>query len=191
MIFNCQVIPVKPEDIEEAERIRKEFPNHGLKGSFTKGQNHIYGIIAEVTIYNFFKNHGFDIQYISNDIGKEKFHYDFIVKHNNNETKFELKTKKTTQEEAYDYWDCSIADFNPNQECDYYLFARITENKDKVFLLGKIKSKDYKDKARFNKKGEPDPNDKYKKPYNTDCTNLNVTKLEPIRLRSSSEVDDI
>lgn len=102
------------------------------------------------------------------------YDYDFIFQGK----KFEVKTKLTTVQPKSSY-DCSVANFNPNQKCDYYIFARVHEFWEKGWLLGYMTPKEYYEQAVFMKKGDIDPSNNYT--VKADCYNVKILNLRNIK----------
>ncbi len=100
-------------------------------------------------------------------------HYD-ISKHF---TKFDVKSKKTSVTPKK-YYDCSVADFNIDQICDFYVFTRILNDYSKGWILGFISKERFYEESRFMKKGQIDGTNNFK--VLADCYNIEIQKLTPI-----------
>ena len=61
--------------------------------------------------------------------------------------KLEVKSKRTGRFPQADY-ECSVSYTNPDQKCDLYVFTRVHNDCDFVYLLGFITPEDFK-KVRF------------------------------------------
>jgi len=133
----------------EASKIPKD-----LNGSNRKGGGRLLGILGEFIGLKVLGGNRVD-----QDI-EDKYHWDIIY---GNNTKIDMKSKEFKRElplqDKMLYWDCSIEDFNTEQQCDEYGFVRcfIDSSGYKYgYYLGKITKKDFFEKAEFKKKGEKD-----------------------------------
>jgi hypothetical protein len=135
-----------------------------LKGSITKGQGNTAGYLGQMLFAEYINGHEADTR-----------NYD-VIKDN---IRYEVKTKRCTSIPRSDY-DCSIADANPNQKCDYYIFMRILEDFSKAWILGKKAPKQYISESVFCKKGEVDPKSHLGWTFKGDCYNLAINKLDTI-----------
>lgn len=135
-----------------------------LKNSITNGEGNIAGYIGQMLVNLYLKGSEPDV-----------FNYD-VIKDN---VRYEVKTKRCTGEPK-EHYNCSIANYNTKQKCDYYVFVRVLEDYSKAWILGKKKKDDFFKEATFNKKGEPDPSSGNKWNYKADCYNLEISKLEPL-----------
>lgn len=130
-----------------------------LRNSITRGEGNLAGFIGELVA----------LKIIGGQI-LNTYDYDLVSKHG---VKVDVKTKRTTVKPK-PFYNCSVADYNTKQACDYYCFVRVMTDNSKAWFLGVYpKDKFYVD-ATFNRKGEPDgPNFK----FTADCYNLQISKL--------------
>ena len=91
--------------------------------------------------------------------------------------KFDVKSKQTTVVPRTHY-DCSVPDFNPNQKCDFYIFARILDDFSIGWILGFISKERFYQEARFMRKGQMDGSNDFI--VKSDCYNLAIKRLSPI-----------
>lgn len=148
---------IKPEWIEEAKRKAKKLGI--LNNSITEGEGNICGFIGELMVADLVK-------------GEIKNTYDYDILKKN--IAIDVKTKRCTSEPK-DFYECSVAAFNTNQKCHFYVFCRILENLKKGWICGIIRKDDYYKQSTFHKKGEYDPsNDWY---FKADCYNLKIKDL--------------
>lgn len=91
--------------------------------------------------------------------------------------KFDVKSKQTTVVPRTHY-DCSVPDFNPNQKCDFYIFARILDDFSIGWILGFISKARFYQEARFMRKGQMDGSNDFA--VKSDCYNLAIKRLSPI-----------
>jgi hypothetical protein len=95
------------------------------------------------------------------------------------------QTKKTTLTvPPKTYFECSVCDHNSKQNCDYYVFVRVSTNCKKAWICGQIHKKHLKMRARYFKKGDTDPRNNYK--VHASCWNLNIAELDEVPRFSSS-----
>lgn len=164
MILEVQVLP---EWVKKAKRKSNEMGV--LHHSITKGDGNVAGFVGEIVVHE-----------IIGGIHKPTYQYD-IIKDN---IKYDVKTKRCTSPPLPEY-ECSIASFNPNQDCDYYIFTRVLENYKYCWVLGYMAKKDYFDNARFCKRGQIDEKSNLGWTFKADCYNVEITKLKDINdLRS-------
>ena len=133
-----------------------------LNNSITMGDGNIAGFLGEE---------------IANTIigGRVDNTYDYDII--DSDTTYDVKTKRCTSKPKPEY-DCSVAAFNIKQRCDRYVFVRL-ENVSGVWrrawVLGWMKKDEYFKLARFLKKGDFDPSNKYF--VKADCYNLQINML--------------
>ena len=113
-----------------------------LKDSIRNGKGNLIGFIGEYCVSSILKD-----SVISNT-------YDYDLIHNN-ET-YDIKSKQTSVIPSMDY-ECSVADYNTKQKCDYYIFTRVLWKKenirpDGVYVMGYYQKDRYFKDARFLKK---------------------------------------
>jgi len=139
-----------------------------LNNSIKRGLGNEVGFIGEEVVKKWLVDSGALLS------GNNTYEYDFIV----NGLKCEVKTKLTTVQPKSHY-DCSVANFNPNQKCDYYIFARVHEFWEKAWILGFLTPKEYYEQATFLKVGEVDPSNNFT--VKADCYNVKINMLHDIR----------
>lgn len=133
-----------------------------LRNSIRHGEGNLVGFIGEIIVN----------EYIGGEL-VDTYDYDLTM----GGIKFDVKTKETTVKPK-PYYECSIADFNPNQNCHHYIFARVHKNLDRCWILG-FKSKEaYFAESRFLKKGDVDGDNGFV--VKADCHNLEISRLEPM-----------
>ena len=101
------------------------------------------------------------------------YHQDLLL----GDIKIDVKTKATSVK-PLDIYDCSVTSCNATQQCDIYVFTRIIKTYEKGWVLGWLTTEDYFKKARFLKKGEVDPSNKYT--VKADCYNVAINELNSI-----------
>lgn len=103
---------------------------------------------------------------------KNTYEYDLVLPKGKT---VDVKTKMTSVE-PLPHYDCSIADYNTSQNCDYYAFVRVKNDYSVGWFLGWIKKKDYFKKARKLTKGERDGDNGFV--VKSDCWNLKIEELD-------------
>jgi hypothetical protein len=160
---------IKIEITEDQKRRAEGLYNFGeLKGSITKGKSNIYGAIGEVLVWDFNTKKGNRVKYSGTA------DYDLVI----NGKTVDVKSKRTTVQPK-SCFNCSIANWNTRQKCDYYYFVRVMEDLSCGYLLGYIRKSDFFDQATFNRKGDPDGNFF----FTADCYNIPISKLNSIHIK--------
>ena len=126
------------------------------------------GAIGETVLIDYLN--GKEVEVIDNREGQDATKYDLLV----NGKKVEVKTKDRTVAPK-PYYECSVADFNTEQDCDEYAFVSVLNNMKEAWYLGKISKSDFYKAAVFHKKGEVDPANDFT--FKADCFNIPVWKL--------------
>lgn len=155
-------IEVTQEMREEAIRKSKEMGR--IRNSILQGEGNMTGFLGEEIVK----------KYLSTN-SSNTYNYDLII----NELKLEVKSKKTTVKPK-DYYECSIASYNPNQKCDYYVFVRVLDDYSKGWILGYEEKGEYFRKAKFLRKGQKDGDNGFT--VKADCYNLEISQLRDIKL---------
>ena len=110
---------------------------------------------------------------------KDTYDYD-LVYHNPCSGHFtvDVKTKERTVAPQLNY-NCTVADFNPNQDCDEYVFVSVMKDLSYAWYLGKIDKSEFYQKARFYKEGDYDPESPPRKSFyfRADCYNIPIREL--------------
>jgi hypothetical protein len=87
----------------------------------------------------------------------------------------DVKTKRTSTAPK-DYYDCSVANFNPRQNCNIYIFCRVHYDNSKAWVLGHYDKEQYIKDARFLRRGEQDGDNGFI--VRADCYNMAINQLE-------------
>lgn len=163
---------IRPDQIEEAQRKSQEMG--ALNNSILEGKGNVYGFLGEII---FAEAMGLNVN--------NTFHYDLIL----NGIKIDVKTKHCTSPPRPEY-ECSVAAYNTDQECDFYVFVRIMKDLSRAWILGKKKRVNYYNEAVFYKQGQEDPNSRTepKFKFTADCYNLKISDLMPIIYPERDEV---
>jgi hypothetical protein len=107
--------------------------------------------------------------------GKIHNTYDYDIVAGN--TFWEVKTKLCASVPLGSY-EQSVADFNTKQKCDHYCFVRLLHRNGvylRAFIVGWMPKMEYLRKARFIRKGELDPSNRYV--CRADCYNMKICEL--------------
>lgn len=131
-----------------------------LHNSITSGAGNIAGFIGEAIA-----------QQVLGGKLDNTYDYDLVL---DNGTKIDVKTKQTSVK-PLDSYDCSIANLNTKQQCDYYAFVRVKNDFTVGWYLGVYSKELYMRDAVFMKKGTVDPSNGYV--VKSDCWNLKINKL--------------
>lgn len=138
-----------------------------LNNSISKGWSNKFGALGEVIVADHFKER---------DVNTEStYDYDLIV----DGYKIDVKSKQTNVKPLPHYL-ATVASFNTTQDCDFYLFTRITKDLSKGWILGYIKPSEFYRLADFVNKGDLDVNGWE---FKADCYNLKIKDLNPLGLR--------
>lgn len=155
--------------LEEANHLSKNIPL--LNNSITHGQGTLAGCIGEIAVRDYIISLGISAEIVGN--------YDYDILTSNNK-KIEVKTKRCASIPKPHY-ECSVANFNDNQGCDFYFFTRVSN--EFVYLLGYISKSDFVLKSTQKKSGDVDsnilPNGKNFQ-FHADCRNLFIYDLNKL-----------
>jgi len=134
-----------------------------LRGSIESGDGNVAGRFGELVFQDLFGGRIAD-----------EYDYDLVY----NGFTIDVKTKRRTVG-AKPHYEASIADWNPDQDCDLYYFMSVRVGDDPyrhVDLLGYISPDDYHDAATFHEAGDRDPANGFR--FSADCYNLPYNKLK-------------
>lgn len=132
-----------------------------LPNSITRGAGNIAGFIGEAIAHQ-----------VMGGVLANTYDYDLILC---NGKTVDVKTKQTSVKPLLTY-DCSIANLNTTQECDYYAFVRVKNDFSVGWYLGVYEKQQYMLDSVFMKKGTMDPDNGYV--VRSDCYNLPINKLK-------------
>ena len=144
--------------IEMARALAKELGQ--LKNSITSGEGNLAGFIGEVIVAD-----------ITGASHRNTYDYDLILPSGKS---VDVKTKRTNYPPK-DNYDCSVAAFNTKQKCDYYAFVRVKNDLSVAWVLGFYEKSLYFKDAKFYKKGDYDPDNKFT--FKADCYNIKISNL--------------
>ena len=132
-----------------------------LHNSITRGSGNIAGFLGEAIG-----------QIVMGGVLDNTYDHDLVLEDG---TKVDVKTKQTSVKPLPEY-DCSIANLNTKQACDYYAFVRVKNDFTKGWYLGVYKKEDYIKDATFMEKGQVDPSNKYV--VKSACYNIKISALK-------------
>lgn len=132
-----------------------------LRNSIINGAGNIAGFIGEAIA-----------QKVLGGTIQNTYDYDLVL---DNGTKIDVKTKQTSVK-PLDSYDCSIANFNTKQVCDYYCFVRVKNDFTVGWYLGVYDKNKYMQDAVFMQKGTVDPSNGYT--VKADCYNIKISQLK-------------
>ena len=132
-----------------------------LRNSITSGAGNIAGFIGEAIA-----------QQVLGGKLDNTYDYDLVL---DNGTKIDVKTKQTSVK-PLDSYDCSIANLNTKQQCDYYAFVRVKNDFTVGWYLGVYEKQQYMLDAVFMERGTIDPSNGYV--VKSDCYNLKINQLK-------------
>ena len=139
-----------------------------LSNSIRSGEGTLAGCLGEEMFQKVFPN----IERVND------YDFDFTTGYKT----IDVKTKERTVPPQLHY-DCSVNTMNGKQRTDYYIFAQVTSDYERGWLLGKIKSSAFFEKAILHPKGSVDPNNNFT--FHCDTYNIPISALRPIKLLAS------
>jgi len=160
-------IQIDQIDIDWSKSESKNISN--LNNSITKGKGAFFGKLGE----RLFKKKFTESKYVNN------FDHDFILRN----SRIEIKTKVRTVEPE-PHFNVTVAEFNINQDCDYYVFVQIQKDLSCGYLLGYIKKSDFYKKARLNKLNESDTQNF---DFRANCYNLKINELNQFNFSGQNQ----
>ena len=136
-----------------------------LNNSIRKGKGAIVAYIGEEVVKKVFSGEIHDT-----------YDYDIIY---GDDVKVDVKTKERTVAPK-DHYNCTVADFNTEQNCDEYAFVSVLNDHSAAWYLGKIAKEDFYKKAKFYKEGELDPDSPPSRDFffKADCYNIPISELD-------------
>jgi hypothetical protein len=147
-INNIYIVNTTPAEIAEAKRQAEEMGR--LRNSITKGNGNVVGFLGEIAVAR-----------LMHARQQNTYQYDLVME---NGKTIDVKSKKCLRPPRMDY-DATISNFNTKQNCDYYVFARVSDDLSKVYVMGIIGKEDYFKKSTFYEAGDLDPNSTPTRPF--------------------------
>lgn len=145
---------IKPTE-EQKKLAKKEANKHPTgysKRSYRKGS-----VLYDSKICEFAVADHYNLKIV------DSFDYDFV---SFSGKKIDLKTKPKSNCPPQPSWNVCVPSYQfDKQKCDWYIFARINKDLDKIWVVGYIDKITFGEKATFVKKGELDPDSSFEKPW--------------------------
>ena len=132
-----------------------------LYNSITSGAGNIAGFIGEDIAHQ-----------VLGGVLQNTYDYDLVLA---NGTTVDVKTKQTSAV-PLPHYECSVANLNTKQACDYYCFVRVKNDFTVGWYLGVYNKLAYLNDSVFMKKGTIDPTNNYV--VKSDCYNLKISQLK-------------
>lgn len=154
-------VTITPEMIKEAKEKAKDLGT--LKNSITDGDGNVAGFLGELVV----------AQATGAKVSNTR---DYDVIRSDGKTA-DVKTKRCGSKPEPRF-DCSVADFNTRQKCDYYIFVRVLKDFSKAWIVGELPKTEYFEKAVFIQQGQYDPSNKWR--CKADCYNVPISKLNEV-----------
>jgi hypothetical protein len=131
-----------------------------LNNSITRGSGNLAGFIGEEIA-----------AYVLGAEQANTYDYDLIMP---NGSKIDVKTKRTSVK-PLPHYECSVAEMNTKQVCDYYAFVRVMNDLSVGWFLGVYPKGEFFDDAVFLQKGQLDPSNGYT--VKASCYNMPISSL--------------
>jgi len=154
-------VTITPEMIKEAKKKAEELGV--LKNSITKGDGNVAGILGELVV----------VKATGSTLSNTK-NYD-VVRPDGQTS--DVKTKRCSGKPE-PHFECSVADFNTSQKCDYYVFVRVLKDFSKAWIVGELPKAEYFENAVFIQQGQFDPANIWR--CKADCYNVPINKLNEV-----------
>lgn len=133
-----------------------------LRNSITSGEGNVAGFVGKYMVG----------KYLKRQLTKTP-EFDFIY----NGMRIEVKTKRCTSMPR-SFYECSIAEFNPDQRCDYYAFVRVLNDMSRGWILGVMTPDEYFQRCTVKEAGEYDAQNRFT--FHCKSYNLPISELHPI-----------
>jgi len=150
------------EQMKEIARVKAEEMGK-LYNSITRGDGNVAGFLGEAMVAKYTG------AAMTNTYDYDLLYLDYI--------RIDVKTKRTDVVPK-PFYECSVADFNTKQNCDWYVFTRVTNTLSKGWILGFMPKKDFYTHSRFCRKGDIDLANNFV--FKADCYNISIEKLYPL-----------
>lgn len=156
-------VVIKPQwkrtALKEAEELG------ALRKSITQGAGNQAGFLGEIAVADYL------------EVERENtFGHDLVGK---KDRTYDVKTKRC-KSKPLDNYTVSVCALNTKQNCDVYVFVRITVDLKTAWILGYMPKEEFYKKAKFCKKGELDPDSDCNWHFKEDCYNMYIRDLKPI-----------
>ena len=112
-----------------------------LRNSITKGQSNIFGKLGERIAHDVLQGDYADT-----------YDYDIVLPSG---VRVDVKSKRV-KGQPFPYFSCNVASYNTRQDCDAYVFVRVSDNLSRGWVLGWYPKKKFYEDAEFRAKGTAD-----------------------------------
>jgi hypothetical protein len=173
-----------------------DFGEKGLKNSIMGGGGNVYGALGEVIAMDYFNlsetdynaTKDYDLVMSGNTVDvKTEIHRVSDLKRDDNESEINYQKRKDKYHSPKLNYLCKIKDTSKHQECDFYLYTRVTKDYGYVWILGFILRKNFKKKATQYMKGDVDPTSRIGKTIKADCMAIQIQDLSLTKVNQFSE----
>jgi len=161
-------VPITASMIAEAQATFEKMPV--LNNSITGGQGTFAGCLGEIAVRDYLNV--LEPASCARIVGD--YEYDIQTLDG---TTLEVKTKRCNSVPSMDY-ECSVANFNQRQKCDYYVFTRVSSQF--VFLLGYLTKEQFFEKSTQMRAGQTGENvleGGQQFTFHADCRNVFIRDL--------------
>lgn len=134
-----------------------------LKNSITRGRGNMTGYLGELAVV-----------YAMGGELKNTRDYDILFDGN---IKADVKSKSCAVA-PQDHFDCSISDYNTKQNCDRYIFVRVSKDHTKAWIVGWYPKEEYYKESVFIQQGQLDRSNNWR--AKCDCWNMPISALKKI-----------
>jgi len=160
-IFYAVDVDSIPQAKAKADELAKDMGS--LRGSIENGDGNYAGLLAEVILANVIEGRR-----------EATYEYDLIANYKGG-YKVDMKTKRRTVPPK-GYYEVSIADWNTEQECNWYYFTSYNTEAERMWFCGFMEPENYYEKAVFHEEGDYDPDNDFT--FKADCYNLTMSELK-------------
>ena len=160
---NNEIVEIRltERDIEEAKRWGENLGT--LRNSIMEGAHNHYGRLGEIVT----------AKYVNGTI-EDDYQYDVLSETGE---RMEVKTKVTSRA-PLPFYDCSVCAHNARQNCDSYVFVRVSNKEPLAWICGKKSRDEFFEKATYHKRGDHDSRNGYT--FHADCYNIEISQLDPL-----------
>ncbi len=172
------ILTLYPTRDEVARAEKMALSRRVYKSSTTGGAGYARGFLAEIIAARYLYSIYGDRLIDSGD----DFDYDIVIRHPSGNPEFQVridvKSMITKTGKPKEHFDVKIHT-NLRQKCDLYLFCRVAQDMQTVYICGAIPSEEFKDKAKLRKKGTLRPVPP-RHVYSVDTSELPISSLYSI-----------
>lgn len=141
-----------------------------LRNSISSGKGNLIGALGEIIVS----------VYLNIDIYTQReFSYNYDILFRNK--KIEVKSKTCNSVPLPEY-ECSLAEYNTIQDCDYYVFTRIRQNLEEGWILGVISKQEFFNVCKVFPKRTPQSNWLNGETFRCNTFNIPINRLKPFSI---------